>query len=530
VKDYFPRVVDALAVANSPAKFKAAAERLYSDLGVDDPRAAAEAWMTRILDTHAGLDGGEEFLQNSGKPSSSKSREFGPKADKLLRDFMQKDPLLVLSDYVTGSVRRAEQTRRFGAKGAVNSKERGEWMKQHGDKSQWDVMVDDIRDELRASGEDADGVVRQVKTIRDGAMGRLGTAGVRVSRAVSTIHAWNQLSTLQKRHPVVDGRSCDGLRSRRSDLWRPAFATSLKEAARLVETFGKRDLSDGHRWAESMGTVGHGTASQLIQARMDAAPGAVQHASLLNKFYHKVGIEQLTQGGRIAATNNAKIFLDTLAHDQLSGSARTRQRATLYLKELGIADPQAFGEWLRKGAPSAEELAADRGHAADYATAVVRFADQTILMPSRAQKPAWANHPVGSLIFALQSYNAAFTQNVLKRVGRLSVEAAKTKDPALLIPASGLVVLVGMNALQITCGRRSSAARAGRRPEQFALQAPRPRRTDRHGLADFQRDVRPEISPAGQPELAGLGPRARGTGCGRRRWARNRQQQEHEHG
>jgi hypothetical protein len=409
--------------------------------------------MQRILDTHAGLDGGEEFLVNSGKPSSSKSREFGPAADRLLRDFMQKDPLLVLSDYLTGSVRRAEQTRRFGAKGAVGSRERAAWEAQHGDKTQWDVMLDKIRDELRNSGEDADGVVRQVKRSATATMGRLGTAGVRVSRAVSTIHAWNQLSTLQKVTLSSIGDLAMGFIAGKGGMGQGVrhFATSLKEAARLIETLGKRDLSDAHRWAEAVGTVGHGTASQLIQARMDAAPGAVQHASLLNKFYHKVGIEQLTQGGRIAATENAKTFLGTLSDDLLSGSARTRQRADFYLKELGIKDPQGFGAWVRgNGVPdrAAIQHASEGSREAEYAAAVVRFADQTILMPSRAMKPVWANHPVGSLLFALQSYNAAFTQNVLKRVGRLGIEAAKTKDPHLLIPASGLIVLTGMTALQ----------------------------------------------------------------------------------
>jgi hypothetical protein len=453
VKNYFPRVVDSLAVANAPGKFKAAAERLYRDLGVDDPGAAADAWMTRILDTHAGLDGGEEFMVASGKPSSSKSREFGPAADKLLRDFMQKDPLLVLSDYVTGSVRRAEQTRRFGAKGAVNSPERGEWMKEHGDKTQWDVMVDKVREELRASGEDADGVVRQVKAIRDGNMGRLGTAGVRVSRAVSTIHAWNQLSTLQKVTLSSIGDTAMGFIAGKGGMAQGTrhFIGSLKEAARLIETFGKRDHNDAFRWAEAAGIVGHTTASQLIQARMDAAPGAVKHAALLNKFYHKVGIEQLTSGGRVQSAENGKIFLNTLADDLLSKNARTRSRADFYLKELGISDPHGFGEWVRNnGTPDrrAVQHAAEGSRQAEYAAAVVRFADQTILMPSRAMKPAWANHPVGSLLFALQSYNAAFTQNVLKRVGRLGIEAAKNRDPHLLVPALGLSVMVGMNALQ----------------------------------------------------------------------------------
>jgi hypothetical protein len=79
VKDYFPRVVDSAGRRERPGEVQGAAERLYRDLGVDDPTAAAEAWMVRVLDTHAGLDGGEEFLVASGKPSSSKSREFGPR-------------------------------------------------------------------------------------------------------------------------------------------------------------------------------------------------------------------------------------------------------------------------------------------------------------------------------------------------------------------------------------------------------------------------------------------------------------------
>jgi hypothetical protein len=85
--------------------------------------------------------------------------------------------------------------------------------------------------------------------------------------------------------------------------------------------------------------------------------------------------------------------------------------------------------------------------------------------------------PVGSLIFALQSYNAAFTQNVLKRTGRLALEGVKTKDPALLIPAMGLTVLVGMNALQMYL---RTAIFGGQGPddwEQFGLQV-----LDRAGL------------------------------------------------
>jgi hypothetical protein len=89
-------------------------------------------------------------------------------------------------------------------------------------------------------------------------------------------------------------------------------------------------------------------------------------------------------------------------------------------------------------------------------------------MPSRAMKPVWANHPVGSLLFALQSYNAAFTQNVLKRVGRLGVEAVKTKDPA-------------------TCSSRRWAHRARRHERAAGLSADGPVR--RQGEQGRRRDA-----------------------------------------
>jgi hypothetical protein len=227
------------------------------------------------------------------------------------------------------------------------------------------------------------------------------------------------------------------------------FTTSLKEAARLVETFGKRDLSDGHRWAEAMGTVGHGTASQLIQARMDAAPGAVQHASLLNKFYHKVGIEQLTQGGRIAATNNAKIFLDTLAHDQLSGSARTRQRATLYLKELGIADPQrsASGFGRARRPPKSLQRPRPRRGLCDGGRALRRPNDPDAVSSAEARLGEPSGREPHLRAAVVQRGVHAERPQARRPAQRRS--GVKTKDPALLIPASGLVVLVGMNALQM---------------------------------------------------------------------------------
>lgn len=445
---YFPRVLDTLAVVKDRGKFTDGAEKVYRAMGVDNPEEAAAAWLLRITDTHAGVDGGLAHFGGTAKPSSAKSREFGKLADEVLKDFYQADPHIVLSDYITGSVRRAEQTRRFGPKGAYGSPERDAWMKAHGSKTQWDVMREQIRDEVRESGEDATGVMDRIAGIRDSNLGKLTPLGARASSAVATIHAWNQLSTLERATLSSVGDMAMGFVRGGPTYGVRHFAKTVSEVARAVTPYVDHSPSDARRWAEAMGTVGSNTASELIRARSDAAPGAAKHAVLMDKFYRGIGLTQLTDGGRTAATENGRIMVETLAHDLVGNIARTRSRAQFYLRELGIQDPEAFGAWLRKGAPSADELGKDSGFAADYATAVIRFADQSVLMPTRAQKPTWSNHPVGSLVFALQSYTAAFTQNVLKRVGRTAVQAAKTRDPALLAPVAGMLVLGAMTALQ----------------------------------------------------------------------------------
>lgn len=471
VENYFPRVLNTMAVAKSPEAFKRIAADLYRKVGADDPVKAAENWLLRTLDTHAGLDGGAEFIRAGSKPNSAKAREFGAEADKALREFYHKDPLLVLSDHITGAVRKAEQTRRFGAKGAEGSPEREAWERAHGSKTQWDVALDEIKAQLRASGEDAHGVPEKVASIKDGMLGRLTPFGAKASATIATLHAWNQLSTLQRVTLSSVGDTAMGfVRTGEMSHGVRHFAHSIGEAVRVIR---KAEPSDARRWAEAMGTAAPGTAAALIQSRMDANPGMMAHSKLLDSFYKKVGITQLTEGGRTAATETAQIMIDTLAHDLSSPKARTRQRATFYLKELGIKDPEAFGQWVRDGGATMEAVASDKGHAADYATATIRFADQSIMMPTRAQKPAWANHPVGTLVFALQSYNAAFTQNVLKRVGRLGVEAVKTKDLALLKPAAGLIALAGVTMLQDALRQQLFGASVHKDKSQTAGEAER---------------------------------------------------------
>lgn len=443
VKDgYFPRQLRQDRVFADPAGFLRAAERAYRDIGVADPVKAAQAYLQRNIDGHLGIEDGVGV----GTPgaSSAKAREFGAAADVHLRDFYDTNPLSALTSHISGAVKRAEETRRFGPKGRENSPERLAWKQQHGDQTQWDVMKAAIQDELRANGERSPNLMDRIEALRTNSLGKARMGSPRVGSAVSVIHAWNQLSTLGRATIASIPELSMGFMRGGPRYGFEHMATSLTEFARNVR---RLPPSDAARYAEAAGAIGSDNALQLLRSRADDPTANVATSKILDQFYRKNGLEAWTRAGRTAAVKTAQKFVDVLAHDMASANSRVSNRAAGYLRELGVQDPKSFAAAIRANTPSPADLLGDSGPAAEYATALLRFANQTVLMPTRSVKPSWASHPIGSLVFALQSYNYAFKKNVLDRVGREGVAAIKERDPQKLAAASGLVVLAGTTAL-----------------------------------------------------------------------------------
>jgi hypothetical protein len=440
---YFPRVTRFDKVAANPEGFRRAAEKVYREAGHEHPVEAADALMVHAINGSMNISDAVAF-GGGGKPSSSKAREFGKSADVHLREFYETNPMRALADYAASAVKRAEEARRFGKVGREGSPERAAWEKEHGDKTRWDVMKRQIQDELRTNGADARGVMERIESIRGTNLGHTSPGEMKAGAAISVIHAWNQLGTLAQSMFASLPELAMGFVRGGPRYGFTHLSTTFSEFARNVR---KLPASDARRYAEAAGAVGSDTAVDLMRARADDPGQNVAVQRLLHSFYRKNGLEQWTDAGRTAAVKTGQRFVDALAHDLVSSSARTKVRAAGYLRELGVKDPEAFGAQLRNKAPSLEDMRADNGFARDYSTALLRFANQSVLMPTRAVKPTWASHPLGSLLFALQSYNYAFKKNVLDRIGRETLASIKERDPNRLAAAGGLVVLTGVTAM-----------------------------------------------------------------------------------
>jgi hypothetical protein len=444
---YFPRVLKVDRVIKDRDKFLKAAEQLYRGVGAEDPKLSARAWFDHVFDTYAGLDGGPAFVRGAGGGmggSTSKPREFGKQADTLLKDFYEPDVFHTLASYFTGSAKRAEYARRFGVPGKPGSAERDAWMKAHGDKSQFQVLEDRIKADVRNSGLDPEGVLQIMDSVHRSNLGQMGSHDPFTRTASSYLHTWNQLKNMDRVLITSLSELTMGVIRAGPRHGFSFVKDSLQEMARQIR---KAEPSDAARWAEAVGVANDAVVNQALISRESTSAMTAGSQKILANFYRAIGLHQFTEGERIAATKLGRKMIDIFAGDMRSPNPRVRRRADLYLRELGVKDTEAFAKRLREQPFTREEVLADKGPAADYGTALYRFVNQTQIMPSRAEKPTWAAHPVGSMVFSLMGYSYGFKKQVLDRAGRLAWEGVKTRDPKLLMPAFALPLMAAFQAL-----------------------------------------------------------------------------------
>lgn len=448
---YFPRWLHVEKVMQNQSKFLAGAEKLYRGAGVEDSVGAARGWLNHVVDTYAGLDGGLDIRRATGDSVGSmtaQARAFGKQADTLLADFYQDDLLQVTSQYFHGTARRAEQARRFGIKGAEGSAERRAWLEKNGEKTQLQVLENRIRDDAHDAGELGHGAMGVLQDVIKANLGHVGAMSNGVRKGVAWLHTWTQLGVMDKAIVTSISEMTNGFTRGGLGKGLPFIRDSLMYYQRQLR-HAPPDVAT--RWAEALGVVQDAVVNQALINRAGIEGGTSGSQKLLASYYTATTLHQYTEGTRIAAVKMGQELIRQFSHDMVSSSPRIAKRASQYLSELGVKDPAGFAQHVRDGGFTIDEVSRDTSqHAADYGTAVIRFANQTIMRPTRAEKPVWANHPLGSMFFSLMSYSYAFKKNIMDRVGRMIVHGVKERDPTLFVPAAGLAGLVAFQAMMDT--------------------------------------------------------------------------------
>jgi hypothetical protein len=168
-------------------------------------------------------------------------------------------------------------------------------------------------------------------------------------------------------------------------------------------------------------------------------------------FFRAGLIHPLTMSFRRAAVERSIVYIGRIAQKARKGDAR----ALRDLRDLGL-DPSDAGlmKYLadEMGMPSAFDLNNNR-YGERVMAAINRFSDETVLAPKAVDKPRLASTAENNLMYAIWGFQSAFTENVLKRIYRHAVGAAKDakgdKGAALATEVAGVGVSLGVYTVAV---------------------------------------------------------------------------------
>jgi hypothetical protein len=461
---YFPRIVNAEKVLANPSDFVEAATKQYMRDGIASSRQEAaklaQAWLASVELGHAGArKDGTDFVMLGGTPNSdfSKERVFGRSIEtdqnNPLAKYYIQDPMHALTVHFQRTARRAEWARRFGD-----------------DLKLWKDLKEQIIKEGNVASlrqvVDAIGVSTGIQRSYQSDAARTAISVLRTWGAIRLLPRATITSLSETAMPAI--RSGNGIRML-GDIVRTGYTLM-------------GGLKVERAWAEDLGAISAAIGDTILGRRYFALePGSMVQQDIMNAYFRRTGLEQFTNAVRVVSINAGQTFIRRLALDVADGGARQKS-SRAFLRELGVEDVDGFANWVKStdnGRPTVDSTRGDTGHEAVYRTALQRFTQQSSLNPNSSTRPKWANHPVGSLVFMLQSYAYAFQKQVLNRAATGVVEAATGKGysvadratmlaPAMLLPALVAIQYVLAGPRDAVFGDPSAKEK---KPEEQFMQA-----------------------------------------------------------
>lgn len=432
IKDgYFPRIYDREKMLAQQADFIAKATEMYAAMGEAEPRRKAEAFWYRKVYGDEGRPGEQ---RGNAKEAFSKERQLDQNAEKYLSAYLDDNAGSVLSSYFMQSSRRAEIARRFGDR----------W-------SEWPALERQMRKE--GVSEEAIEFVRNSAEVMTG-LKDYGMNGKTLS-ALSWLRTWGTLGLLEKSTLTSLGElwmpsvRAAGDMKVAADNVRQVMESSLRSLLRLPANERMQSMRE---FAQDIGEVAGSMMGRIMSDRW--AGGDVEgarQAESIDSFFRRIGLTQLTDYNVVLALNSGEIFIRRLANDIVNNRS-TAKSSALLLREFGVpAGKEAgFAKFVQSlNGKLPDPNSTDPQHL-QMIEAMRKFARQSVMRPDKASRPRYANHPVGAVLFQLQSFTAAFQKNVINRQGRLIKQAVTEKGlsaqdrlrlAAGFLPGAGLVFL-----------------------------------------------------------------------------------------
>lgn len=433
--NYMPRMLNHELVLKDRQKFVNAAAKAYETTGLDRPEAmdAANDWWYSIQrgDEGFSFDGNFVFdaAAHNGEPKHTRGRIFNDIAEGHMEPFYNRNVIDATRQYIGRAVKATELAKRFGPdfgryrdlqQEIIDSGPKGEGiLREVNETVRGQLAPQKIGSSFLRNAHDAAGVYQSVRFLSRAVISSLGEPIVGAMRTGQVADAGVMM---------FDSVRQAYRQARRLD---PDYHTKLAEDIGAIQSI----LSDS--------AITSSVDSRMIDTVSNGFSKKVQ-----NQFFRTTGLHQWTEGTRVASVKLGERFIRRLCED-INDGGRSRELSARYLTELGIdaADHASFSKYIKSLESMDQQtrlraITGPRGrHAAAYRDALVRFGEQVIMDPNRGNRARLANHPLGGLIFGLQSYLYAFNENVVKRTLKTTGAAVFNSDKNNMSASNRMMLL-----------------------------------------------------------------------------------------
>ena len=378
----------------------------YADGELNPATAGTTPWFSGMHKRALG------FLTESGKLTEAERDQL----DGLFSDQLD----LIMMTYVRQGVKRAEYSRRFGARSEKLLQYLQEAKDEGASKEQMDQVYKYIDAMNGVIGEDTNRRIYDLVGVGH-REGEVINPKFRTFSSVMMVVQNLAVLPLATLTSLVDPV---GIAARSQDMnaTMAALRVGADEIARAIKGIvgndPKAQRSELRKLAEGMGTIEDHLTNEALEWEFGSTYLSPRLKAVNEFFFKAIGLTQWTRLTRIMALAGGKEFIKR--HVQ-----RPNKHSERFLKQLGITNDDVrfdnngnliiLSRTEREGTKgqrlSKEEIARDDR----VRNALNRFVDEAILRPTAANRPTWASDPNYMLVFHLKSFMFTFHDRLLRR-------------------------------------------------------------------------------------------------------------------
>ena len=401
-------------------------EDIYNAIRPIFADVSAQDWLTRLT-----ISTGQDMDGHSAQNSFMKQRKLPRQADSFMVDFYL-DPIDALNTYIPAVVRKVETDKRFGVRFIPKGQRRNPVTGQVYDYLSYAL------DQARLAGMDHTDA-EKFKLVIDTILGRTGVSKDFMGlRAINKLHAFGTMALLPRAvlSSIAEPLTI-GINTGSSVKAIQNFFTVFDGAFGMVRKKNKERTLFFRQLSNILGVVDEPTVGEMVANRLG---GSVMEDPKLNarvnRFFVRTKLQGLTNAQRRSSMRVWLQYMTELSHEYQNPDTKSSKKTSIenIFQDLGITKKNIdqFTKFMAESkdgqfkAPNLEDIMEANGELSDMgsllSTAMNRGVSMTIQDPMIADRPMYAEHPLGRLVFGIQSFMNAFTRNVLlasaKKVAR----------------------------------------------------------------------------------------------------------------